>query len=587
MDAARLVERAHELLSAGRSAEAAPLLQRALELDPGLAPVHTTLGHVLRELGQPQAAAESCARAIELEPGLAAAHSNLGNALLELGRIAEAEASYRRALNLVPDLAEVHSNLAKLLLDAGRVEESISSARRALQLAPRLAAAHQNLADALLNVNVEQAVLHYRAALETGPADAQLHTSLGIALRLLGRTAEAEASLRRALELVPDHAPAIATLAEARADRGDFEAAEPLFRRALSLQPDLADAWIGLSRLRRFTPADIGWLQHAEALAARSNRPREVAALLYAIGKYHDDLGHYDDAFDSYRRANEVSRRIARPYDRVQVERQTDALIAAHDRIVPIDAAASGECALLIVGMPRSGTSLAEQILASHPLVRGAGELTFWHSAAASLAGARGDDESVRRFGADYVRLLERIAVGASRVVDKMPTNFLELGLIGRALSGFRVIHMQRDPIDTCLSIYFQDFRSTFAYANDLDDLAHFYSEYARLMSHWRRVLPPGVLLEVPYEALVNDQEGWTRRMLAFAGLPWDARCLEFHQTERSVVTASKWQVRQTLNRSSVARWRRYETHIGPLLRLSGLVTSVLPPGRSEGSGSQ
>ena len=157
----------------------------------------------------------------------------------------------------------------------------------------------------------------------------------------------------------------------------------------------------------------------------------------------------------------------------------------------------------------------------------------------------------------------------AARVVDKMPTNFLELGLIHRAVPGARIVHMQRDPIDTCLSIYFQDFRSTLAYANDLDDLAHFYRQYERLMDHWRRVLPQDVLLEVPYESLTEDLEGWTRRMLEFVDLPWDQRCLEFHQTQRSVVTASKWQVRQKINRSSVARWRRYAAHIAPLLELS------------------
>jgi hypothetical protein len=216
--------------------------------------------------------------------------------------------------------------------------------------------------------------------------------------------------------------------------------------------------------------------------------------------------------------------------------------------------------------MPRSGTSLAEQILASHPQVFGAGELSYWHSASASMQ-ANGDSEpgTVRRFGAEYERLLAQMPA-AARVVDKMPTNFLELGLICSALPGTRIIHMQRDPVDTCLSIYFQDFRGTIAYANELDDLAHFYQQYARLMAHWRRVLPEGALLDVPYEALVDDQEQWTRRMLEFVDLPWDARCLEFHQTQRSVVTASKWQVRQKISNSSVARWRHYQAHIGPLL---------------------
>lgn len=570
---ARLIASGHELLSQGRLAEAVTVLSQALALDPEQAQVHTTLGDVLRQLGQLTEAIEHCRRAIRIDPGLAAAHSNLGNALLESGRIEEAEANYRRALSLDPDRPEVYSNLAKLLLDAGRVDESIESAQWALRLAPDLAAAHENLANALLNVNFEEAVRHYRAALERNPNDVQLLAGLGIALRLMGRTADAEAALQRALDLAPDHAPAIAALAEAHADRGEFGVAEPMFRKALSLQPDLSDAWIGLSRLRRLTSADADWLRAVEELADRTCRPREAAALRYAIGKYHDDLGQYDAAFESYRRANEIARGVARPYDRKHVEAQTESLIARYQRVVPVEGAADAQRALLIVGMPRSGTSLAEQILSSHPDVFGAGELTYWHTASARLGSRMVDDAMLRQLGVDYLKLLQRSAPDALRVIDKMPTNFLELGLIGRALRGVRIIHMQRDPIDTCLSIYFQDFRSTIAYANDLDDLAHFYREYQRLMAHWRHALPPDALLEVPYEGLVEQQEHWTRRMLSFAGLPWDPRCLEFHRVERSVVTASKWQVRQKLNRASVARWRRYEAHIGRLL--SALRNSV------------
>lgn len=503
------------------------------------------------------------------EGRLAAAHTNLGNALLSAGRLPEAEDSYRRALALEPGLPEVHSNLAKLLLDAGRIEESIRSAQRALELAPGLAAAHENLANALLNVNLDEAVVHYRAALAAAPGDVPLLTGLATALRLLGRTDEAETHLRRALLLAPDHAHAISTLAETLADRGNFAAAEPLFRKAVALQPDLSEAWLGLSRLRRFTPADGDWLRSVQELAARSSRPREVSALNFAIGKYYDDTGQYEAAFDAFQRANAISRSISRRYDRIDVERRTDALVAAYQRIEPVEGASDGGRALLIVGMPRSGTSLAEQILAAHPQVRGAGELSFWHLASARVGATGVADTALRQLGVDYLHLLGQDGADASLVVDKMPTNFLELGLICRALRGVRIIHMQRDPIDTCLSIYFQDFRATLAYANDLENLAHFYREYRRLMAHWRQVLPRETLLELPYEALVDDQETWTRRMLEFAGLPWDERCLNFHEAQRSVVTASKWQVRQKINRSSVARWRHYAARIGPLLALA------------------
>jgi tetratricopeptide (TPR) repeat protein len=563
----------HALADLGRLADAAASLQRALEINPRLAEVHNSLGHVLRALGRPLEALESCRRALQIDPGMAAAHSNSGNALVTLGRLEEAEASYRRALELAPERAEIYSNLSKALLDMGRVGESVASSRRALQLNPTLAEAHENLANALINVNIEQAVAHYRIALESHPDDAELNSNLGIALRLMGQTAEAEAHCRKAMELAPVYAPAVAALAEAQADRGEFEQARALFEQALVLDPELAEAWVGLSRLRKFTRGDSAWLEQAERLANRSGRPKEVIALRYAIGKYYDDVGDYEQAFGSYQRANELARRHATAYDREQMTRRIDALIDRYAQVSTAhDEAIASSRTVLIVGMPRSGTSLAEQILASHPAVFGAGELTYWHSAGASLpAGAALDNSSIRRLGTGYERLLAEMAPGALCVVDKMPTNFLELGLICSVLPGVRIIHIQRDPIDTCLSIYFQDFRATLAYANDLDDLAHFYREYHRLMAHWRQVLSPKVLLDVPYEGLVEHQEDWTRRMLDFMGLPWDARCLDFHQTQRSVVTASKWQVRQRINKSSIARWRHYESHIAPLLALSAL----------------
>ncbi len=222
--------------------------------------------------------------------------------------------------------------------------------------------------------------------------------------------------------------------------------------------------------------------------------------------------------------------------------------------------------------MPRSGTSLAEQILASHPAVFGAGEVVFWSAAydayrAAELDGKAGSD-LIAGMARDYLALITSLSGAAQRVVDKMPANFLYAGLIHCALPQARIIHMQRHPIDTCLSIYFQNFFNIGPYANDLANLAHYYREYLRITDHWRAVLPATTLLEVPYEALIEDQEGWTRRMLEFVGLPWDPKCLDFHQTDRVVITASKWQVRQKISKASVARWRNYEPFVGPLRSL-------------------
>jgi hypothetical protein len=222
--------------------------------------------------------------------------------------------------------------------------------------------------------------------------------------------------------------------------------------------------------------------------------------------------------------------------------------------------------------MPRSGTSLTEQILASHPAVFGAGEVIFWDSAYSAFTevGLDGDggDALVARMARDYLARVTPLAGESLRLVDKMPANFMYAGLIHAVFPEARIIHMQRHPIDTCLSIYFQNFFNMGAFANDLDNLAAYYSEYVRIMSHWRAVLPATTLLEVPYEALIEDPEGWTRRLLEFVGLPWDPRCLDFHRTDRVVITASKWQVRQRIHASSVGRFRNYEKFLAPLQRL-------------------
>ena len=227
--------------------------------------------------------------------------------------------------------------------------------------------------------------------------------------------------------------------------------------------------------------------------------------------------------------------------------------------------------------MLRSGTTLAEQVLASHPQVHGAGELTFWSdagaaalssAAAAHPAAVETSDAALLELGNRYLEALRQLSPDALRVVDKLPTNFLFLGLIHAAMPGARIIHLRRHPIDTCLSIYFQHFEAANTYTNDLGDLAHYYGEYRRLMAHWRAVLPRDVILEVPYEGLVADLPTWARRMLEFIGVPWDARCLDFDLTTRPVVTASKWQVRQKLFGSSVGRWRHYERFLSALTPL-------------------
>jgi tetratricopeptide (TPR) repeat protein len=564
------------LRSLGRLDEAVAGYRRAIDIAPSYAEAHNNLGNALLDLGQLADAAACYRRAIEIHPAFAGAHGNLGIVLRRLGQLEDAAASCRRALAVNSDFAGAHSNLGDVLRDLGKAEEAAACCRRALEIDPDFAGGHNSLGNALLDLGRhDDAAASYRRALEIDPNFAGSHINLGMVLRLGGRTAEAEASCRKALELNGGAAASV-LMAELHADNGRFAEAEELFRHAVALDPDSAEGWAGMAHLRKMTAGDSAWLAQAQRIAERRLPPRQEVYLRYAIGKYFDDVREFDQAFHNYRRANELTKLYSVHYDREEMPRAVDLIIRSYDKewtLLPRPHANSSARPVFIVGMPRSGTTLAEQILASHPAVFGAGELMFWNNASATYqSSARNHEESeslIGKLAADYQELLAGLAPDALRVVDKMPANFMSLGLIHAALPNARVIHLRRNPLDTCLSIYFQHFKTSHAYANDLEDLAIYYLEYLRLMQHWDTTLPAGTVLDVPYEGLVDEQEEWTRKMLAFVGLPWDARCLDFHRTHRSVVTASKWQVRQKISRASVGRWRNYEAFLGALGRLA------------------
>jgi tetratricopeptide (TPR) repeat protein len=571
----------------GRLDEALQSYRRALASKPDFALAHNNLGNVLLELARPEQAAESYRRAIAIKPDDVDAHNNLGNALRDLGRVEDAAASYRQAMARNPGSAEVHNNLGNALFDLGQPEDAVRSYLRALEIKPQFAKAHSNLASAYRELaRLDEAEASYRRALALEPSHAEIRTNLGIVQRLSGRPADAEESVGLALASNPHSPVAIAFRAELHADRGQFADAESQYRRVISIEPDSPHAWAGLAAIRKMTGADRGWITEAVRIVGQRLRPREEVHLRYAIGKYFDDVQDYDAAFTHYRRANELTKTYRPPHDRRHLAQSFEFFAQVYGSDCIRQAAAHANVSsrpVFIVGTPRSGTSLAEQILASHPAVFGAGELSFWKTTSPKVAAAiiegRAVGDVLPAVTEEYLRLQAGLSTEALRVIDKMPANFAYLGLIHAAFPRARIIHMQRNPIDACLSIYFQNFHLAHSYANDLGDLAHFYGDYLRVMDHWRSILPAGTILDVPYEQLVQDQEAWSRKMVAFAGLPWDARCLEFHRTDRSVSTFSKWQVRQKITKTSVERWRNYEKFVGPLLDLAESNRRAVPAG--------
>ena len=490
-------------------------------------------------------AMECYADAVKVDPRHAVSHNNLGAALVKLGRYKEAEGEFRRAIGIREGYPEAHGNLGSVLRALGRPTEAETQLRRALKLKPAYV-------DAL--------------------------SSLGLTLVLLARLREARECFEKVLRVAPRHAEALSGQAQLAGIEGRFDEAEAAYRRALEVDPRTAAAWAALAHLRRMTPADRAWLRSAEDIAERGLGVLDEANVRYAIGKYYDDVGDYPRAFRNFQRANELQKGVARPYDREAHARYVDDLIRAYTRenLAGARAGASDSTRpVFVVGMPRSGTSLIEQIIAAHPAAYGAGELTYWAYAVRrhehTLRQAPPGEALTRKLAAGYLKVIEQHSADAPRVVNKTPYNADRLGIIHAVLPKARSIYVRRDPIDTCLSCYFQQLLPSQEFAMDLADLAHYYRQHHRLLEHWRRVLPAGTLLEVPYAGLIADQEKWSRKIIDFLGLEWDERCLDFHRIPRPVVTASYWQVRQKIYKTSVGRWRNYQKFIAPLLELKDL----------------
>jgi tetratricopeptide (TPR) repeat protein len=571
------------LFELGSYDEAIARYRSALESNPNVARIHSNLANALRKLGQLDEAAGSARRAVELDPQLAEAHNVLGLVLAARGEFEEALRSYRSALALEPNHVDAINNVGNLLRDLGERRESLAHYSRAIELNPSHAETHCNLGNALLDMQRNaEAAASYAAALRLRPDYAVAHLSLSMALRMQGRADEALKSCEAALKIEPNYAEALALLGELKADRGQFSEAQALFERAISVDPNFPFAYFNIAMHRKMTGEDAAWLDRVEALLGKPLPLRHEISLRYALGKYHDDVKQFEQAFHHYRLANELTKRNGMVYDAAKLTQHVDQIMADFS-IASIRAAQqhghASQSPVFIVGMPRSGTSLTEQILASHPAVFGAGEVVFWDAAYESFRqgidkGAAAAD-LIPAMATDYLDRLAKLSGEALRVVDKMPPNFMNLGLIHAVFPHAKIIHMRRHPLDTCLSIYFQYFLNTHPYANDLDNLLHYYREYARIMDHWRRTLPGTALLEVPYESLTSDQEPWSRRLVDFVGLPWDPKCLEFHQTDRVVITASKWQVRQKIHTASSGRWKNYQRFVAPLMPLADLAANT------------
>lgn len=575
--------RAAALARSGQLGEAERLCRQALKQNTTSLDAARLLAQVLRAQGRVAESVEAVARVAQARPKDAAAAVELGAALHAAGQLPQAVAVLERAARMAPTSASAQVALGRALLEQFRTPAAIRAFTRALELSPGHPEIEAHLGSAhATHGAAHRALPHYDAALAKRPDWAAVHAARAAALRQLGRMDEAVAAYRRARELRPEDAAAIAGEAEVYEATGRADDAARLLDAAVAsgrVSPEVAMAFVPVCE-RRGEPERAAVLLEGLLADPRTPGPKR-SIMLFALGSIREQQGRHDEAFDLYRRANEAYASGFNPDEHRAI---TDAVIAAFspERFAAYPRASSrDERPVFIVGMARSGTSLVEQILASHPAVYGAGELVEVHELAKGLHAELGHPErypgclgaltaqAADRLAARHAERLAELAeggghAGAARVTDKMPQNFMHLGLIALLFPGARIIHCVRDPMDTCLSCYTTRLSPAHGYSNRLDHLASMYRDYRRIMDHWTRTLSIPVL-DVVYERLVRDQEAQSRRLVEFVGLPWDDRCLSFHRTERVTRTASMHQVRRPMYATSVARWKKFEHHLGPL----------------------
>ena len=612
----KLKQRIMQTLQAGRLAETAQLLEQARAQAPRAPDLLRLSAQVSGQLGQFERTAHFCEQLLELQPQDATAWTFLGNARVAAGDCQAALEAFDKAVVLAPDQPMVLINRGNALFMLGRYDEVIACLQRALQLAPDAANAHFNLGRAYkMKGDFQCAVACFEQALRLEPELKDAYIHLAGTLGELGYLDKAERVALDGLRRLPQALELHNCLAHQYRFRGDYDRALEecglVLRRvpgdphALGLKADLLErkglfneAWevlrdlVGQDRLtvsgaevyaklcHRFDDCENAVAAIERALA-RERVDEGRRALLFALGKVLNRMQRYGEAFERYQQANRV---VRANYDLADTARQFEALRELFTCEFLQKAPRAGNASerpVFVVGMPRSGTSLVEQILSSHPEVHGAGELEDMNRLAQlTCARARSNQPYPQCLGAadagvldgiaaDYLSVLERLAPDAARVVDKMPHNFRHLGLIALLFPKARIIHCRRDPRDTCLSIFFQSFNQTHAYGAELDTLGKYYREYEKLMAHWREVIDLP-FYEIHYADMVADQERYSRELVAFCGLEWDDRCLEFYKAERSVATASYDQVRRPIYKSSLERWRRYEPYIQPLLDALG-----------------
>ncbi len=609
-----LIAEARQLFSMGRADQAESMLLRVVEQHPRELQAVVALGIVAAETGRPDEALQRMRQALSLDPRCVPALCWASLLLLQTNQLDEARRCAELAVSVAPQVSACHVALARCMVYQGMAPQSLAVWKRAMDLNPTDPSVQYDYADALIASrewikatellknatamapnprgmtrlaylelrlgNIDNAERTCRRILKKDPESAEAHVLMARIFTEQLRLDEAEEHWAKATEIgaMPGFLPREKALSLSAIGR--FEEAIEFLKKSLEEKPDQGEAYQAITFAKRVTQEDRPMVKQMEDLLASGKlSPNEQQFLLYSLGKAYDNLGEYERAIDTFNRANETKRRVELipPFDRVAFKQRIDSSIKMYSEALYANEKierATSDLPIVIVGMMRSGTTLAEQMLSCHPQIGGAGEQHYWgqHEAAmVDLQRQTFNQSQLKSCARGYVELLTSIAPGYPHVIDKNPANIIGVGSLHLALPNARIIHTRRNAIDTALSIWMTPMNTSAEFICDREAIVDAYKELIRLMDHWRETLPQDRFMEVNYEDLVEAPEVHMPKLVEFCGLEWTDACLHPELNERRVRTPSLWQVRQPVYKTSTDRWKRYEPWLGAFEGLRGL----------------
>ena len=565
----------------GQMGDAVKSYKKAIDLQPNFAEAHNNLGTTLQEMGQLDEAANCYERALVIQPDYIEVHNNLGNTLNLLGQTDEALNSYKQALSINPDYADAHNNLGIIHHEMGQLDEAIKCYEKTIAINPENAEAHNNLGVTLNKLTqFHEAINCYEQALAINPNYDESYFNLGTTLYELGRNDEALNSYKQTLIINPDYADAYNNIGNILQELGQFDEAFSNYVYALAIDPDNAEFHRNLALMKNYKKGDTQVIKMQSLLSDDNLSKSERIQLCFALAKAYDDLGEKDELFKilnqgNYLRKDDLNYSIEKDLNNHSLFRKM--FVSNIENSSSYDSLSIRP--IFIVGMPRSGTTLVEQIISSHHKVHGAGELNALDNLIAPIMNnysTHNNSLSEKNFLSirqGYSKKLSNLNVIESVITDKKPTNFKNIGFILKAFPEAKIIHLKRDAMAICWSIYQRYFPAEgIGFAYDMEDLGEFYNSYTEMMTFWHELFP-NQIYDISYEDLTTNQEQETKKLLEYCELDWDKNCLNFHKNKRAVKTSSSFQVKEKMYQGSSDVWTKYKTQLKPLIDSLGYLS--------------